>query len=153
MCSGRLGVAKLAESVLAAQTELFSQVRAHLLGSVTFDQGSEWAEWETLAATFGLDVWFCDPHSPWQRGAIENTNGHVRHWFPRGTELAGLDPAEFPIVDVVEPEDFVIAPRRSMSDADMIILEDEPAPVQAAEAVLVRKQEFRQLFSRLRTGK
>ncbi|MGL4289061.1 MAG: IS30 family transposase [Phreatobacter sp.] len=84
----------LAESVLAAQSELFSQVSAHLLGSVTFDQGSEWAEWETLAATFGLKAWFCDPHSPWQRGAIENTNGHLRHWFPRGTELAGLDPAE-----------------------------------------------------------
>ncbi len=73
---------------------------------------------------------------------------------PQPAQIAAQSPhLEFPIVDVVEPEDFVIAPRRSMSDADMIILEDEPAPVQAAEAVLVRKQEFRQLFSRLRTGK
>ena len=73
---------------------------------------------------------------------------------PQPAQLATQSPhLEFPIVDVVEPEDFVIAPRRSTSDADMIILEDEPAQVNTPEAVLVRKQEFRQLFSRLRTGK
>lgn len=58
--------------------------------SVTFDQGSEWAEWETLAATYGLDVWFCDPHSPWPRGQIENLNRQWRWWFPRGTDLAAI---------------------------------------------------------------
>ncbi|MBA4016956.1 MAG: hypothetical protein C0483_07205 [Pirellula sp.] len=73
---------------------------------------------------------------------------------PQPAQIAPQSPhLEFPIVDVVEPEDFVIAPRRSTSDADMIILEDEPSTVQTPEAVLVRKQEFRQLFSRLRTGK
>ena len=73
---------------------------------------------------------------------------------PQPSQAAAQSPhLEFPIVDVVEPEDFVIAPRRTTSDADMIILEDEPAPVHTPEAVLVRKQEFRQLFSRLRTGK
>lgn len=73
---------------------------------------------------------------------------------PQPSQVAAQSPhLEFPVVDVVEPEDFVIAPRRATSDADMIIFEDEPAPAQAPEAVLVRKQEFRQLFSRLRTGK
>jgi IS30 family transposase len=38
-------------------------------------------------------IWFCDPHSPWQRGQIENQNRTWRWWFPRGTDLAGLDPA------------------------------------------------------------
>jgi IS30 family transposase len=74
--------------------ELFDQVPADLRRSVTFDQGSEWADWESLADTYGMKVWFCDPHSPWQRGAVENHNGHVRFWFPRGTDLAGVAPQE-----------------------------------------------------------
>lgn len=82
------------EAVQAAMCELFDQVPDHLRRSVTFDQGSEWADWESLAGTYGMAVWFCDPHSPWQRGAVENHNGHVRAWFPRGTCLAGVDPQE-----------------------------------------------------------
>ena len=60
---------------------------------MTFDQGSEWAEWETITASYGIDVWFCDPHSPWQRGQIENQNRTWRWWFPRGTRLDNLDQA------------------------------------------------------------
>jgi len=41
-----------------------------------------------------MAVYFCDPHSPWQRGGVENHNGHVRYWFPRGTPLAGVAPVE-----------------------------------------------------------
>jgi IS30 family transposase len=83
-----------AEAVLAGWTELLDQIPAHMRRSLTLDQGSEWAQWETLTATYGLDVWFCDPHSPWQRGAIENLNGHVRFWLPRGTRLDIISPAE-----------------------------------------------------------
>jgi len=83
-----------AEAVLAAMYELFDQIPLHLLGSVTFDQGSEWADWSCLVEHYGLAVWFCDPHSPWQRGGIENYNGHVRYWFPRGTNLASVTPTE-----------------------------------------------------------
>ena len=60
--------------------------------SITFDQGSEWAEWPTIAATYDIDIWFCDPHSPWQRGQIENLNRQWRWWFPRGMRLDDLDP-------------------------------------------------------------
>lgn len=80
------------EAVLAAMCELFEQVPAHLRRSVTFDQGSEWADWATLADTYAMQVWFCDPHSPWQRGAVENHNGHVRAWFPRGIDLGAVTP-------------------------------------------------------------
>ena len=59
--------------------------------SVTFDQGTEWANWETVAATWGIDVWFCDPHSPWQRGQIEHQNRTWRWRFPRGTRLDNLN--------------------------------------------------------------
>lgn len=78
-------------STLAGLCEGLDRIPSHLLKSVTFDQGSEWAEWGTLAATFTIDVWFCDPHSPWQRGQIENQNRAWRYWFPRGTRLDNLD--------------------------------------------------------------
>ena len=67
------------------------RIPSGLLKSVTFDEGSEWAEWETLVATYRIDAWFCDPHSPWQRGQIENQNRAWRWWFPRGTRLDNLD--------------------------------------------------------------
>lgn len=82
-----------AEATLGGLVEGLERIPAGLLRSVTFDQGSEWAEWETIAATYGIDVWFCDPHSPWQRGQIENQNRAWRWWFPRGTRLDNLDQA------------------------------------------------------------
>lgn len=78
-------------ATLAGLCEALDRIPDHLCKSVTFDQGSEWAEWETLAATYNIDVWFCDPHSPWQRGQIENQNRAWRFWFPRGTRLDNLD--------------------------------------------------------------
>ena len=50
------------------------------------------AEWPTIAATYGVDVWFCDPHSPWQRGQVENLNRQWRFWFPRGMNLLNVEP-------------------------------------------------------------
>lgn len=82
-----------APDTLAGLVEGFELIPPHLLRSVTFDQGSEWAHWEQLAASYGIDVWFCDPHSPWQRGQIENLNRQWRWWFPRGTDLASISPA------------------------------------------------------------
>ena len=82
-----------AKATLAGLVEGLDRIPAGLLKSVTFDQGSEWAEWETLAATYGIDIWFCDPHSPWQRGQIKNQNRTWRWWFPRGTRLDLLDQA------------------------------------------------------------
>lgn len=83
-----------AEAVAGAFVEAFEAIPANLRRSLTLDQGSEWAQWRTLAATYGLDVWFCDPHSPWQRGAIENFNGHARFWLPRGRRLDVVGPDE-----------------------------------------------------------
>lgn len=83
-----------AEAMVAGLVEACEQIPAHLLKSITFDQGSEWANWETIAATYGIDCWFCDPHSPWQRGQIENLNRQWRWWFPRGIDLSLVTPAE-----------------------------------------------------------
>ena len=76
-----------AEAVVAGLVEGLDRVPAHLRRSLTFDCGAEWANWRRLADHYDLQVWFCDPHSPWQRGQIENLNRQVRWWFPRGTDL------------------------------------------------------------------
>ena len=82
-----------ADAMVAGLTDGLDRIPAHLLRSITFDQGSEWAHWATIAVTYDIDCWFCEPHSPWQRGQIENLNRQWRWWFPRGTDLASIAPA------------------------------------------------------------
>ena len=67
--------------------------------SITFDNGSEFARHQNLSQTLDMKTWFCDPHSPWQRGSIENANGILRRDFPRKTDLA--DYSQQDIHDIV----------------------------------------------------
>jgi len=62
--------------------------------TLTYDRGSEMAEHERLAKRMKIEVYFCDPHSPWQRGTNENTNGLLRQYFPKKTDLSGVTLAE-----------------------------------------------------------
>ena len=87
-----------AEAVRDAITRAVGDLPERLRRSLTWDQGAEMAQHARLRIDAGLQVYFCDPQSPWQRGTNENTNGLLRQYFPKGTDLARHGPDELAAV-------------------------------------------------------
>ena len=83
-----------AEPVRKALAASITTLPAQLRRSLTWDQGLDMAEHRRFSVDTGVDVYFCDPHSPWQRGSNENTNGLLRQYFPKGKSLKGVGQAE-----------------------------------------------------------
>ncbi len=90
----RIPYDRTAERVAALLAQKMETLPEFLRNSITWDQGKEMAAHAKFTVKTGIDVYFCDPHSPWQRGSNENTNGLLRQYFPKGTDLSGYTQAE-----------------------------------------------------------
>ena len=89
-----LGRDKSADAVCAAMTAKILTLPAALRQTLTWDQGREMARHARFSVDTDVQVFFCDPHSPWQRGSNENTNGLLRQYLPKGTDLSVHTPAD-----------------------------------------------------------
>jgi IS30 family transposase len=86
----KLGRRRTAEDVRKALSARILTLPDHLRHSLTWDRGNEMAQHAQLTIDTKVKVYFCDPHSPWQRGSNENTNGLLRQYFPKGMALGRL---------------------------------------------------------------
>jgi transposase, IS30 family len=77
------------DCVRDAPVETANSLPRHLKRSLTWDQGSEMGRHHEFTVAADMPIYFCDPASPWQRGSNENTNGLLRRYFPKGTDLSG----------------------------------------------------------------
>ena len=89
---------RTAEAVRLVLTRQIRRLPAELRRTLTWDQGKEMAEHAKFSVATKVKVFFCDPHSPWQRGSNENANGLLRQYFPKGTVLSGHSQADLDAV-------------------------------------------------------
>ena len=110
-----------ADTLHDALTERMGGLPGGLLRSITWDQGTEMARHLTITRSLGAPVFFCDSHSPWQRGSNENTNGLLRDYFPKGTDLSAHSPQH------------LLAVENELNNRPRIVLNDQaPADLFAA---------------------
>ncbi len=86
-----------ADNTAAAVTAALRRQPVEMLKTLTWDQGSEMARWADIEANLDIEVFFCEPRSPWQRPSNEQTNGLLRRWLPKGTNL-NLNPIQLALI-------------------------------------------------------
>ena len=94
MMLARVGRDETSDHVCAAIGRRIQDLPNHLMRSLTWDRGKELSAHKQFTLATDIDVYFCDPQSPWQRGSNENTNGLLRQYFPKGTDLSVYSQAE-----------------------------------------------------------
>ena len=82
------------EQVAPALATKIQTLTGVLRRSLTWDQGVEMRDWKQVRIAADIDIYFCDPHAPWQRATNENTNGLLRQYFPKGSDLSVHSPAD-----------------------------------------------------------
>ena len=87
-----------ADSVAAEMIKQMSKLPEHLRQSLTWDRGTELARYREITMKLDMPVYFCDPHSPWQRGSNENTNRLLRHWLTKGTDLSQFTAQDLDVI-------------------------------------------------------
>lgn len=102
-----------ADAVRVAIGARMADLPPWLLRSITWDQGTEMARHRSISAELGARVYFCDPHAPWQRGINENSNGLLRQYFPKGSDLAVHSPDHLRAVE----DELNGRPRQVLNDA------------------------------------
>ena len=93
VCLVRL-TGKDTQTVVQALTQHVQRLPVGLMATLTWDRGLELAAHRTFSIATGVQVYFCDPQSPWQRGTNENTNGLLRQYLPKGTDFSGYTQAQ-----------------------------------------------------------
>lgn len=85
---------KRTDEVIGALSSKLQRLPGKLKQSISFDQGAEFTQHETLKEAHGIQTYFCDPYSPWQKGAVENANGIIRRWIPKKADIIELKQQE-----------------------------------------------------------
>ena len=116
----RLG-AKTSDDVVAKLARQVKKLPKQLKASLTWDRGSELRSHAKFTMATDVKVFFCDPHSPWQRGSNENTNGLLRQYFPKGSDLSRVTQAQLNAV----ARELNMRPRKTLGYKTPSIIFDE----------------------------
>jgi IS30 family transposase len=118
------------DTLHAALATRLADLPPSLLRSITWDQGSEMARHLTITASIGAKIYFCDSRSPWQRGSNENTNGLLRDYFPKGSDLSIHTPEHLQAVeDELNRRPRIVLENRSPAELFAVLLASHAPPV------------------------
>lgn len=106
---------RIPKTIMGRLIDGLSSLPAHARQSITFDRGTEFSAWQDLKEGLGIDSWFCDPKSPWQKGTVENTNNRLCRYLPRKCDIRRLSDHDMKMIcdaSTIRPARPPLAPLR-----------------------------------------